>query len=256
MTTTTAFPPDDFVLDVHQSESKYNRMLATLNAQNAAVNSHRGVWYDYSSPITRVLLMCRDEKNHHQRSAEVIEALYLHCGVPLDEGERENAYNLSDIGLAMKFDNFPALVVLLEKCSAVFSRSDRPMEILSTINSFTDTLPFLHTLIHRRGMFYPEVLDPNVLYGGTAPLHNAVACDCDYETNPDPRVVRLLIHIFGADRLLLDDNDRTPLYLLQHAASHVTRDNFNTNKQYDDWRARVAAISLMLEPRVGPLGFP
>ena len=251
--TTTAFPPDDLVLDVRQSESKYNRMLATLNAQNAAVNSQRGAWDEYFSPITRGLLLCR-EKKYHQRSAELIEALYLHCGVPLDEGERENCYKLSDIGLAMKYDNFPALVVLLEKCSAVFSRSDRPMEILSTINSFTDTLPFLHTLIHRRGMFYPEVLDPNVLYGGTAPLHNAVSCDCDYETNPDPRVVRLLIHIFGADRLLLDENDHTPLYLLQHAASHVTRDNFNTNKQYDDWRARVAAISLMLEPRVGPLG--
>jgi hypothetical protein len=82
-----------------------------------------------------------DKKHHRQRTAQLIEALYLHCGVPLNY--RQHPYG-SDVGCAVISGNrYASLEVLVRKCKAVFWGVDLPMNFISSVPSLTKTLPLL-----------------------------------------------------------------------------------------------------------------
>jgi hypothetical protein len=209
-------------------------------------NPQVAVWDCDVSPITDVLSQCLDI-TYHKRSAKLIETLYLHCGVPLDHGQRPFG---SDLDYAMQKVNFPTLQIVLLKCGALFTPSERPMNFMSTMISFTKTLPFLRVLLLLRDKMAKEVLDPNVLFVGSTALHEAVTCVYDRATDPDPspRVVRLLVYEFGANPLFKDVKGRTAFDVLTATAAVVSRADFETEAAHANWQERVAATTEILRP--------
>ena len=240
---TELFLTPRFLAGARKTPEKFDAVLARLNAQNAAVNSNpqRGAWNFTSSPITFVLEMLVDEA-YHQRSAQLIEAMYVHCGVPLSTTGVWDG----DVGFAMYKYNFSALEVLLRKCKGVFPPTEQPMDFILFRTSFTAMLPLLRMLLRLRDILPKEILDPNVLNHATTALHEVVRCDWSPLINPDPRVAQLLIRGFGANPLLKDDFGRTPLDLLTKTAALVSRAKFPTKAAYADWQARVAATQKIL----------
>ena len=240
---TELFLTPRFLAGARKTPEKFDAALARLNAQNAAVNSNpqRSAWNFTGSPITFVLELFVDEA-YHQRSAQLIEAMYVHCGVPLSTtGVRDG-----DVGFAMYKYKISALEVLLRKCKGVFPPTEQPMDFIHSQTSFTAMLPLLRMLLRLRDILPKEILDPNVLYYGTTALHQVVRCDYCHATDPDPRVAQLLIRGFGANPLLKDDFGRTPLDLLTKTAALVSRAKFPTEAAYADWQARVAATKEIL----------
>jgi hypothetical protein len=182
------------------------------------------------------------DEAYHQRSAQLIEAMYVHCGVPLSTTGVWDG----DVGFAMYKYKISALEVLLRKCKGVFPPTEQPMDFIQSRTSFTNVLPLLRMLLRLRDILPKEILDPNVLYYGTTALHQVVRCDYCHATDPDPRVAQLLIRGFGANPLLKDDFGRTPLDLLTSTAALVSRAKFPTEAAYADWQARVAATKEIL----------
>jgi hypothetical protein len=244
---TELFLTPHFLFDAIKTPEKFHAALARLNAQKAAVNSNlqRGAWNFTCSPIKFVLDLFVDEaaiEAYHERSAQLIEAMYVHCGVPLSTTGTSDG----DVGFAMHKYNFSALEVLLRKCKGVFPPTEQPMDFIQSRTSFTKMLPLLRMLLRLRDILPKEILDPNVLYYGTTALHQVVRCDYCHATDPDPRVAQLLIRGFGANPLLKDASRRTPLDLLTKTAALVSRAKFPTKTAYADWQARVAATKEIL----------
>jgi len=243
--TTARFLTPRFLARARQTDERFNAALALLNDQSAAVNSNprRDVWNVVFSPITHVLRLFYGEA-YHQRSAQLIEAMYLRCGVSLrDEGPLG-----SDLLYAMKDGNIPALEVLLRKCNGVFTAFNQPLHFIQKKACFSRMLPLLRMLLRLRDILPNEVLDPNVLFEGSTVLHEAVRCDYSPLMDPYPPIVRVLVCEFGANPLFKDANGRTPLErLTATAASVCDLGIFETEEVYADWQARVAATKEILQ---------
>jgi hypothetical protein len=188
----------------------------------------------------------RDRAYYRERSARLIEALYLHCGVPLSYGPDN-----SDIKSAVKSNNMPAFEVMMRKCNGIFTRSEWPMEYITSQNSSGSMLPFLSMLLQLSDILPKEVLNPNVFYRawGTTALHMAATCnETCISDKPNLRVVRLLMNGFGADPLLKDGKGRTVLDVLTYTAvaTAVRGTYFVSDAQKAEWKKRVAATKEIL----------
>jgi hypothetical protein len=188
------FLDEDFIeTALTGSDTEFTFALTLLNAQtHIPVNGNTGLlfWQD-ASPIAYA--MRKVFLTHAARTAKLIEALYLRCGIPTTRLPSNDRYTTSPLCRAVLHDNFTVFETLTTKCNATFDARDNEHNdgILHILASRGDkAVRYLNLLTHLDGM------DPNHterVMGNTA-LHIAVSQD-----NQSPDAVRLLIRAFGAD---------------------------------------------------------
>jgi hypothetical protein len=205
-------------------DDAFRAALLTLRRQHFAINSNPRYenWHETNSPITYVLTYhfrgMPYVKWSSQRSAELIEALYSHCGIPV---AIKTTLKMSDLAISVNKMNFPVFEVLLLKCHGVFAPEENPLQILFQHKQYSnenrDKLPFLK-LLHRHIQNGMMPAPATTFLDGdhsTTALHDTLYMRNGIHTNPDPEVVNLLIEGFGADPNISDSHGDTPLDVLE-----------------------------------------
>ena len=189
------FLTEDFIRTaLSGSDAEFTFALSLLNAHtNIPVNGNTGLLFDGDlSPIAYALFYNSDTQK--ERVAKLIEALYLHCGIPTTRHPTDRI--TSPLCRAAVCDNFHAFETLIVKCNATFDAMDNTrmfrrngiMQVLAERGDKAVKSLNLLTL--------GPITDPNIRkrYSGNTSLHVAVEQD-----NQSPDAVRLLIRKFGAD---------------------------------------------------------
>ena len=207
-------------------------------------------------PITYILYFCPVYHPNDAikiRSAALIEALHRDYGIKLDAEPRPNLPDcvfVSDLAYAFRKGNFPAFEALLLRCGAQFHPTEAPLELVFDYSiKPRDLLPYLRALLKRRPVL-PR-LDPNVSFGrdkSASALHAAVKCRNGLMmTDPDPKVVRLLINGFGADPFIRDRVGNTMSEKMTGILLMNERKNFDSDAAYAAWRERVTETRRILQ---------
>ena len=243
---------------IHGSEAEFDRVMATLNAQHAAVNSNPTCsrWGSLFRPITYTLFMINEnDETHRRRSAALAEALHAHCGALLDQRQRPHRdTSRSDASLTVLTHNLEGFRALMLRCDATFEESEDPVFMIFMSCARANRLPFLQVLSQCRERLPPS-FDPDVRWGRDkhkCALHYAVgerraSVGKPYlATDPDAEVVDVLINGLGANPEATDDLGRTPLDMVIAGALRVKRERFDSDADYIEWRGRVDETVLIL----------
>ena len=247
---------------IYGSEADFERAMVTLRGQRAAVNSNPTCsrWVSEFTPITYVLFRVDALIERRRiRSAALVEALHAYCGARLDVNRRPTAISRSDASLALVTQNFEAFEALLLRCEATFEASEEPMHLIAAFCRRDDMLRYLRVLSKRR----MPGLDPDAWFtfgpARMSALHYAVSdrmpsfvvgSNHYLATDPDAQVVDVLVNGLGANPDATDHLGRTPLDIVKTGAKRVDHERFDSDADYDEWRARVDETVRILEAAV------
>jgi hypothetical protein len=222
------FLKQDFIDNaVTGDQPEFAAALKLLNQQtNIPLNANQNFLFrGYTTPIHYLSQL--DAYEFGERAAQLIEAMYKHCGIPTNRHPLSQYQYRSPLWITADDDNFHVFQTLIEECNATFDVDDNRTGypcILHRLASKGDTAIRYLTLLAK----HPEIpLNPNLLYmNGETALHQAVT-----HINPSPAVVRLLINSFGADPLIPNKNGLLPLdYLNLASDGQVTANYLKTER--------------------------
>ena len=218
---TLALSPDPAATAAHDSPAFFTAALGLLNQQNFPLNCNSDLLFKWRySPINFIIKEVNSEYYKTENAAKLVEALYLHCGIPsMRISSNHWVYNQSPLWNAACDLNLPVFETLLLKCNAEFDRTDTAKGQPSILHELAphgnQALPFMKLLAqhYQKNCVNPNAMDNRC--GCMTALHKAV-----FTENQSPDVVLLLIQKFDADPTIHDiRNGMLPMYYLKSMMS-------------------------------------
>ena len=210
------FLTDFFIANaVCGSDREFGAGLALLKQQtHIPLRGNAGLLFKDQTPIAFAVTACGCSQSAKERTAEVIDALYRHCGIPTTR----RGPHPSPLWQTVMRMNLPAFDALLLRCEATFDPRDLSREFPSVLHYLAargdDALPFLDRIkqVHTK---LDAFTDPNAAaLGGCTALHAAVSS----------RVVRTLMDAFGADPTICNAEGLRPVDTLTKAKKCAASD--------------------------------
>lgn len=233
------FLDNEFIREaIHGDDAAHTAALVLLKKQKVPLNGNSDLMlWNKVSPIAVAIGITFQTDS--ERSAKIVESMYLHCGIRSDRALhkdadiREMLWDQSPLWDAAYRMIFPVFETLLVKCDATIdprSLEQNFPSILHMLAPYGDrAVPFLNLLaLHYKG---PGV-DPNTrnpLCGGVTALHRAISIN-RYQS---PEVIRLLINAFGADPSIPDNRGLLPVDILR-----TTNDLYSGKGTMVEWNER------------------